>query len=92
MNRSLIDQILFSQTRCSDIVQRYGLKVLFNFLPLNTFLQAHCGEHGKLPCLKKNKYSNLAFIHSMHHEYLTIAALFLSNMKILLQLLYRAEG
>lgn len=32
------------------------------------FLPAHCGEHGKITCLKKNKYSNLAFICSIHHD------------------------
>lgn len=32
------------------------------------FLPAHCGEHGKITCLKKNKHSNLAFICSIHHD------------------------
>lgn len=52
MNRSLIDQNLFPQTRCLDIVQRYVMTVMFNFLPSKNVPPA-CGEHRKLTCLKK---------------------------------------
>lgn len=91
MNRSLIDQNLFPQTRCLDIVQRYVVTVLFNFLPSKNVPPA-CGEHRKWTCLKKNKYSSLAFTCSIRREYLIVAALFRSNMKMLLNCCTELRG
>lgn len=92
MNSSLIDQNIFPQTRCLDIVQRYIQKYLFNFLPSALLPPPHCGEHGKLTCFKKNKHSKLAFTRSIHCEYLIVTALFISSATMLLRLPYRAEG
>lgn len=75
-------------TRCKDTYRKMCLiSYHLNLLP-----PPHCRQNRKLTCLKKNKHSKLAFISSIHCERLIVTALFIRNIKVLLQLLYRAEG